>query len=221
MVVSTRTQVVAAAADADWAALVARAKQEQQEGRAEVEVVVPADIAARFPAHEGAMAAALAGLLVGGEGVVASGDGGLSVVLERPAFEAGAAQKLPAATGNRVVLDLGDDDDGLGLGIGGGAGLVDEDALLEDEDKVRPDGADDDCETSTDGARKACKNCTCGRAEEEEAGTAPEVKTVAQASACGNCYLGDAFRCASCPSRGKPAFKPGQENVELELTDDI
>ncbi len=111
------------------------------------------------------------------------------------------------------MIDLSDD----------GLGLVDESSLLSDGlDKTRstPSGCSGE-EVDAGNGRKACKNCTCGLAEEEEkaardAQPAPEKK-----SSCGNCYKGDAFRCASCPHLGKPAFEPGQEKLVLALGDDL
>jgi len=103
------------------------------------------------------------------------------------------------------------------------ADLEDEDSLLDAADRAKPVVVADDCDYGGSSAkRKACKNCTCGRAEgdvPEPDAPKPKPKAVAT-SACGNCYLGDAFRCATCPSLGLPAFKPG-EKVELSLTDDI
>jgi hypothetical protein len=96
------------------------------------------------------------------------------------------------------------------------AGRIDEAALLKDDKAEAPPS--EGCATK----RKACKNCSCGRAELEaaqeakvaEEARAAEARPALTAatdfkSSCGNCAKGDAFRCASCPHRGKPAFKTG------------
>lgn len=94
--------------------------------------------------------------------------------------------------------------------------LVDSDALLDEDDLKRPDPASLKAPSCGDGAtkkKKACKNCTCGLAEELDQESKGKQKTNMPKSACGSCYLGDAFRCASCPYLGMPAFKPGEKIV--------
>uniref|UniRef100_A0A224XTC9 Anamorsin homolog n=1 Tax=Panstrongylus lignarius TaxID=156445 RepID=A0A224XTC9_9HEMI len=91
--------------------------------------------------------------------------------------------------------------------------LIDSDQLLDEDDMKKPDPANLKVCGSI-GKRKACKNCSCGLAEELEESLAKGEPVLFKQSSCGNCYLGDAFRCASCPYLGMPAFKPG-EKVQL------
>ncbi|XP_024383003.1 anamorsin homolog 2 [Physcomitrium patens] len=89
--------------------------------------------------------------------------------------------------------------------------LIDEDDLLTEEDLKAPEIPKAESCAPT---KKACKNCTCGRAELEEKEEETKL-TAAQinnpTSSCGSCGLGDAFRCAGCPYRGMPTFKLGEK----------
>jgi hypothetical protein len=102
------------------------------------------------------------------------------------------------------------------------ADLMDESELLTEIDFVRPgdpmEVVGEDCST---GKGRACANCVCGRADgkgEKKALTLEMLDNPAVESSCGSCALGDAFRCAGCPYRGLPAFKPGERIV---MTDDF
>lgn len=88
---------------------------------------------------------------------------------------------------------------------------MDSDTLLDAADQVKPDPASLRV-CGTTGKKKACKDCSCGLREELADGKEPVTRSVT--SSCGSCYLGDAFRCASCPYLGMPAFKPG-EKIQL------
>ncbi|OJT13086.1 Fe-S cluster assembly protein DRE2 [Trametes pubescens] len=125
---------------------------------------------------------------------------------------------------------------------------IDAESLLTAADRERP-AVCEPAVRGAARRKKACKNCTCGLAELEAEELAQsnvvlldgapdgQAKEVTQAekdrlmaaasaapkatSSCGNCYLGDAFRCSGCPFRGLPAFKPG-EKVEIDFgMDDI
>ncbi|XP_054165003.1 anamorsin homolog [Oppia nitens] len=99
--------------------------------------------------------------------------------------------------------------------------LIDDNELLTEEDKTLPDPQSlKVCATTKQ--RKACANCSCGLAEELESEALQKIKENSQnaKSSCGNCYLGDAFRCAKCPYLGMPAFKAG-EKVVLDNSSDL
>ncbi|GME49527.1 Anamorsin [Neofusicoccum parvum] len=133
--------------------------------------------------------------------------------------------------GEPVVTGEDDDDDDL----------IDEDDLLTEQDKMRPVMPPPECRPKVGKRRRACKDCTCGLAQQLEAEDAAKREAADKAlnamkldtddlaevdftvqgkvGSCGNCALGDAFRCDGCPYIGLPAFKPGEE-VRL-LNNDI
>eukprot|EP01041_Mallomonas_annulata_P004594 gene4594-9128_t len=135
------------------------------------------------------------------------------VVGEKPSWSLGVSAPLTVnkdSTAWKIsTIDLAEED------------LVDENELLNDNIEVPSASCGD--ETST-GKKRACKNCTCGLAEQEQLEAGAPVSTedkIVKASSCGNCAKGDAFRCAGCPFLGKPAFEPGMERVVLAMGDDF
>lgn len=106
---------------------------------------------------------------------------------------------------------------------------IDAEALLTTADRTRPSPICEPANASAPRRKKACKGCSCGLAEIEAeeaksgkvvlldvdgavevgAGDTEKERLIAAAkaapkatSSCGSCFLGDAFRCASCPYLG-------------------
>ncbi|UQC85397.1 anamorsin family protein [Colletotrichum lupini] len=182
--------------------------------------------------------------VVNGDGAVSLNNGGAVSLNSKPST-APPVSAPPAGVGfvdfsdDLDMDDDGDDDD-----------LIDEDTLLTDADLSRPINIPPECAPKAGKRRRACKDCTCGLAErlaaEDDAARASADKALASAAAsaaavklgaddlaevdftvqgkvgsCGNCALGDAFRCDGCPYIGLPPFKPGEEvrilNNDIQL----
>ena len=160
-------------------------------------------------------------------------DGGSCIIeaaARRPAFKLGVSMKLSLKKKKKTKKESVVDKEAAAALMMDGAwddddGLIDEDALLTEEDMKRPTIDKSGCSTK----RKACKNCSCGRAEmeekeEREAKNTTKTNTVQLSnpyltdeqinnpqSACGSCGLGDAFRCSTCPYLGMPSFPLGEK----------
>ena len=127
------------------------------------------------------------------------------------------------------------------------AGSIDEDDLIASNGESSSDNVTSSkityitCGKTNSKRKKACKDCTCGLKEEEEAGieqirsvqdkvvkfTEDELTEIdftiegKKVGGCGSCSLGDAFRCSGCPYLGLPAFKPGQKINLASISDDL
>jgi len=147
----------------------------------------------------------------------------VEVISRKPEWETGTSQvikikkKVQIEKKPEVVWTMDEDE------------IMDQSELIDEKDRIKPDmakiRAEFDCGTGKTGG-KACKNCTCGRAQmEAEGGEVRKTKLTLDMlenpgvdSSCGSCGLGDAFRCAGCPYRGLPVFKPGEK---ITLPDDF
>jgi hypothetical protein len=171
---------------------------------------------------------------VNGTAATVNPDGSVPINLNRKRDQPEPVK--PAGVG---FVDFSDDLDDIVTGEDDD--LIDEDDLITEADLARPVIQPAECQPKPGKRRRACKDCTCGMKEKLEAEDAAtrssadkalnslkldaddlaEVDFTVQGKvgSCGNCALGDAFRCDGCPYIGLPAFKPGEE-VRL-LNNDI
>lgn len=101
---------------------------------------------------------------------------------EKPNYEVGSSTKLsfakkPSVEAEKKVwkIDMDDDED---------EEMINADDLLDEEDKQKPD-PESLRVCATTGKRKACKDCSCGLAEELETETKKKSAPI-QKSSCGS-----------------------------------
>jgi hypothetical protein len=111
--------------------------------------------------------------------------------------------------------------------------LIDAEGLLTDADRAPPEPVCEPLKDGAPRRKKPCKSCTCGLVELEAADLAAADSTIVMldgrvdgqavevqrsekdrllaaalaapkaTSSCGSCFLGDAFRCVTCPYYGR------------------
>lgn len=117
---------------------------------------------------------------------------------KKPEWAVGAKSEVKTQPSSKWTLDVEDDE------------VLDDDAFLTEED-LQPAP---EIQGGKAPVKKACDNCTCGRAEGKEPVKLTQEMVDNPVTNCGSCGLGDAYRCASCPYRGLPSFEPGKK-IEL------
>ncbi|KAL7010632.1 hypothetical protein ACKWTF_016874 [Chironomus riparius] len=102
------------------------------------------------------------------------------LVAEKPNYEVGSMVKLSFGKKKEISVnkiwkvDLNDDDE-----------MIDDEDLLDEEDKMKP--SEESLRVcSTTGKRKACKDCSCGLAEELESEVSTKIVNQIQKSSCGS-----------------------------------
>jgi len=117
---------------------------------------------------------------------------------KKPDWEVGAKSEVKTQVASRWTVYVDDDE------------VLDDDMFLTEEDS-------EPAPVIKGGkvpVKKACDNCTCGRAEGKEPVKLTQEMIDNPVTSCGSCGLGDAYRCATCPYRGLPTFEPGKK-IEL------
>ncbi|XP_055339798.1 anamorsin homolog [Paramacrobiotus metropolitanus] len=135
-------------------------------------------------------------------------------IVKKPSYETGSASILPSAKLNLASKPASNGTSGVwtlaGSDMDADMDLIDPNEMLDADDFAKPDPASLKANCGP-GKKRACKDCTCGLAEELAAEKGMTAAAATVKSSCGSCYLGDAFRCASCPYLGMPPFQPGQQ----------